>query len=269
MYSAYEASAETTVKRDPAAANRRAILITLLIAAVCIAAFLLYIGPKFLGVTLLPIDPFGVVSEEKEDDRGDRALRDTRTDDGESDGSGSADRDMQNDDAEDEGHSAETSGDEGRPAWGSSAMPASAAPLPVFVEVYTSSTRQAMGANTYDPAHAVDGDWSTAWCEGADGDGAGEWIELKTDAPQRVTGVRILNGYFKSKELYDINNSIAVARVVTDTEVYEWQLVHSYNGFQEFLLPNAADTYAIRIEIGAVSPHGDGLDTLISEIEVF
>jgi hypothetical protein len=115
---------------------------------------------------------------------------------------------------------------------------------------------------------AVDGDWSTAWCEGA-GAGDGEWIELKSGELQQVTGIRILNGYFKSKNLYDTNNTIAKALVKIDAGEYEWELTHSFSGFQEFTFPSPAGTYSVRITIVVSDPHGDGLDTLVSEIEVF
>jgi len=101
------------------------------------------------------------------------------------------------------------------------------------------------------------------------GAGDGEWIELKSDEPQQVTGIRILNGYFKSKNLYDINNTIAKALVKIDAGEYEWDLMHSFNGFQEFTFPSPVDTYSVRIVIAVSTPYGDGLDTLVSEIEVF
>ena len=55
-------------KNDEAAVRRseqnkkgnRIVLLAAIIAAVCVFAFLLFIGPKLLGVQFLPIDPFGL-----------------------------------------------------------------------------------------------------------------------------------------------------------------------------------------------------------------
>jgi hypothetical protein len=59
------------------------------------------------------------------------------------------------------------------------------------------------------------------------------------------------------------------ALVKTDAGDYEWELAHSFNGFQELIFPSPADTYSVRITIAVAAPYGDGLDTLVSEIEVF
>ncbi|MDR0876248.1 MAG: discoidin domain-containing protein [Clostridiales Family XIII bacterium] len=145
---------------------------------------------------------------------------------------------------------------------------------PVFIEIYASSERAPMQGSgdviDYSAGRAADGDWATAWCEGAPGIGIGEWLEMGASAPQRVSGIRILNGYFKSKELYDINNTISWIRIVTDRGTEgSWPLANAYNGFQEIVFEQPVDTQRIRFVIEDAEPQGDGEDTLVSEIEVF
>ena len=79
-------SAEYIIARDAEASKKRAkqkkatniIVISAIIAAVCVLAFLLYIGPKFFGIQLLPIDPFGVMEEEKKTEIVDAHLVDVK-----------------------------------------------------------------------------------------------------------------------------------------------------------------------------------------------
>src|SRR6266404_1149091 len=49
---------------------------------------------------------------------------------------------------------------------------------PLKITASASSVRLAVQANTYYPANAIDGKRSTAWIEGVDGPGLGEWIRF-------------------------------------------------------------------------------------------
>ncbi|PJZ69409.1 hypothetical protein CH373_14140 [Leptospira perolatii] len=55
----------------------------------------------------------------------------------------------------------------------------------------------------YSPFHLRDGDTSTAWSEGVEGDGIGEFVLARIDVQ---TPIQIFSGYGKSKELYFANN---------------------------------------------------------------
>ena len=73
----------------------------------------------------------------------------------------------------------------------------------------SSSNRLAVQANTYYPSNAIDGKKSTAWIEGVDGAGIGEWIRFDFD--REITLHRILwqPGYFKSPMIWSENNRLA------------------------------------------------------------
>lgn len=80
---------------------------------------------------------------------------------------------------------------------------------PLKINASASSTRLAVQANTYYAANAIDGKRSTAWIEGADGAGLGEWIRFDFD--REITLHRILwqPGYFKSPMIWSQNNRLA------------------------------------------------------------
>jgi hypothetical protein len=80
---------------------------------------------------------------------------------------------------------------------------------PLKINASSSSNRLAVQANTYYPANAIDGKKATAWIEGVDGAGIGEWIRFDFD--REITLHRILwqPGYFKSPSIWSQNNRLA------------------------------------------------------------
>jgi hypothetical protein len=59
----------------------------------------------------------------------------------------------------------------------------------------------------YHPNYIMDGDPKTAWVEGGDSSGAGEWVRIHVSPVERATRIRlrIRNGYHKSASLYAKN----------------------------------------------------------------
>jgi cytoskeletal protein RodZ len=80
---------------------------------------------------------------------------------------------------------------------------------PLKITPSSSSVRLAVQSNTYYPANAIDGKRSTAWIEGVDGPGLGEWIRFDFDREINVHRILIQPGYFKSPAAWAQNNRIA------------------------------------------------------------
>ena len=80
---------------------------------------------------------------------------------------------------------------------------------PLKITASASSVRLAVQANTYYPANAIDGKRSTAWIEGVDGPGLGEWIRFDFDREINIHRILIQPGYFKSPAIWAENNRIA------------------------------------------------------------
>lgn len=68
----------------------------------------------------------------------------------------------------------------------------------------------------YDLAKALDDDVNTAWCEGKDGVGVGEWIEVGWNEPRTIGGFEFVGGYAKSWTLLEANARIKTVTVFVD-----------------------------------------------------
>jgi len=79
---------------------------------------------------------------------------------------------------------------------------------PLKITANASSVRLAVQANTYYASNAIDGKRSTAWIEGVDGPGLGEWIRFDFDREINLHRILIQPGYFKSPQIWAENNRI-------------------------------------------------------------
>jgi len=80
---------------------------------------------------------------------------------------------------------------------------------PLKITASASSVRLAVQSNTYYAANAIDGKRSTAWIEGVDGAGIGEWIQFDFDREINLHRILIQPGYFKSPQIWAENNRLA------------------------------------------------------------
>lgn len=79
------------------------------------------------------------------------------------------------------------------------------------IRASASSVRYAVQTNIYDSTNAIDGSKRTAWIEGVDGPGIGEWLRFDFGREITLHRVLILPGYFKSPKIWAQNNRIAAA----------------------------------------------------------
>ncbi len=83
----------------------------------------------------------------------------------------------------------------------------------VNYQVAASSTLLASESDSYAAANVKDMDREKAWCEGTDGAGVGEWLELKPAVAKPLAGIEMFPGYFKSEELFRANARPKLVRV--------------------------------------------------------
>ena len=135
---------------------------------------------------------------------------------------------------------------------------------PLKITPSASSTRLAVQANTYYAANAMDGKKSTAWIEGVDGPGLGEWIRFDFDREINLHRIFIQPGYFKAPQIWAQNNRLESATAY-----------FSDGSSRELSFTNVMDSQ--RIDVGSVKTrwvrlviksvyYGTDPDTAISEV---
>ena len=124
--------------------------------------------------------------------------------------------------------------------------------------------------NTYHtPDRLIDNDLSTAWVEGADGNGVGESFTITLDDVYKVSGCIIYPGYQKSDEQYLKNSTPASVRLTfSDGSWYDYDLEDVKTGHQ-LTLPETVETSSLTVTILSVYRGNVYEDTCISEISLF
>jgi hypothetical protein len=127
-----------------------------------------------------------------------------------------------------------------------------------------SSVRYAVQSNTYDPLNTLDNNKRTAWIEGVDGAGVGEWLRYDFGRELNLHRIVILPGYFKSSEIWVQNNRLAAVT-----------LQFSDGSSKHFSFPNRMERQTM--DVGAVKTRwvrlvidevfsGTDPDTAVSEV---
>ena len=143
-----------------------------------------------------------------------------------------------------------------------SSAPGNGAPLKITAS--SSSVRLAVQTNTYYPSNTIDGKRATAWIEGVDGVGIGEWIQYDFDREINVHRILIQPAYFKSPAIWSQNN-----RLATVTAKFSDGSSRQLN-FDDIMQSQKIDvgsikTRWVRLVIESVY-YGSDPDTAISEV---
>ena len=118
------------------------------------------------------------------------------------------------------------------------------------------------------PDLIMDGDTTTAWVEGVDGNGEGESITFTFGDLYAVSDIKIWNGYQKSEDLYYKNARPAELELeFSDGSTERISLQDTSSGFQEFALERHVTSY-VKIKIISTYEGSKYEDTVISEIEL-
>ncbi len=135
---------------------------------------------------------------------------------------------------------------------------------PLKITASASSVRLAVQSNTYYAANAIDGKRSTAWIEGVDGPGIGEWIRFDFDREIVIHRILIQPGYFKSPQIWAGNNRLAsVTAQFSDGSARELTFADSMTSQKADV--GAIRTRWVRFVIKSVY-YGTDPDTALSEV---
>lgn len=122
---------------------------------------------------------------------------------------------------------------------------------------------------THTPAYVVDGDLTTGWVEGADGQGIGEIITISFNQETPVNGIFIYAGYQKSDSLFEKNSRPKDIVVSFSDGTGEGFGLHDLNDIQQIVFSSTKVTTSISIEIRSVYPGSKYEDTVISELVLY
>lgn len=130
----------------------------------------------------------------------------------------------------------------------------------------------------YDARRAHDQDLSTAWVEGREGDGVGEFLEYAIDTSEhkgqnllQVTGLRIYNGYRKSRESWRDNSRVKRLKMYVNGRPYaiiNLKDAYNYQTVEVGAVDLKPKKTILRFEILEVYKGRKYSDTAITEIEL-
>lgn len=144
------------------------------------------------------------------------------------------------------------------------ADPLGNSPSGVRITATASSVRAPISIASYQADNAVDGRLNTAWIEGADGPGIGQWIRFDFDREVDLRGFTIAPGYFKSPEIWVQNNRLAaVSLQFADGTVQRYRFPDRME--QQEIKLGPTRTSSVKIIIEEVY-FGKDPDTAISEV---
>lgn len=144
-----------------------------------------------------------------------------------------------------------------------------------------SSSLPAFKGITYDANNAHDLSYQTAWVEGAEGYGIGEYIDYHMKAINpRITSIIVVNGYVKSATAWKNNSRVKKIKLYIDDKPYALLNLEDSRSGQRFTVPllgtdrdkftreqmKAMPDWKMRFEIMEVYPGDKYDDTVITEI---
>ncbi len=122
--------------------------------------------------------------------------------------------------------------------------------------------------NSYGPQNLTDGNDSTAWVEGRDGQGLGEFAVVEFGSPRMVRTLTIRNGYNKNADIFAKNSRAKDVEIrFSNGDSLEITL-RDEPGSQSMALAQPIETKWIALVIRSVYPGSKYADTAINEISV-
>ena len=126
---------------------------------------------------------------------------------------------------------------------------------------------RAKGFDLHDAGNLFDDDFSTAWVEGASGNGPGEYLVFDFDGPTTLTRLCIAAGFDKSEKLYGQNARPEQVTIIADGEVVGTAtLADEYGTWQVVDLGGSVTASSVALRIDSVYAGSYYSDCAISEL---
>ena len=131
-----------------------------------------------------------------------------------------------------------------------------------------SSALKATSITNYGPTNLLDGDLATAWNEGAEGPGVGEWVRFEFSQPVVLARLEVANGYQKDDErffgnirvkTFKLEYSNGATQLVDLLDIKDFQVVNTIRRSTEW----------IKLTIMSVYPDYEWEDAALSEVRIY
>lgn len=141
-----------------------------------------------------------------------------------------------------------------------------------FVSASASSVLGDQQGHSYVPSNVMH-DNDACWCENASDEGVGEWIRLDLPELQKVSGLRIINGYAGTAMQYDYNSKISELNIEFSNGRSTNVSLNVFNTadrktVQTIRFNEPVETEYVRLTITGVTK-GDCSDTCLTFVEPF
>lgn len=131
-----------------------------------------------------------------------------------------------------------------------------------------SSVLKPQFGNSYGVQNLFNASTGTAWVEGRDGNGVGEWITVEFDAMRVVKSINVQNGYQKSNDIFRKNNRVRQLRAVFSQGETQTFTLRDRLGSEVLTLPTPVRAYWVKFIIEDVWAGNTYADTAITKLVV-
>lgn len=121
----------------------------------------------------------------------------------------------------------------------------------------------------HSPERLTDGDISTAWVEGVDGQGIGQTVKFSFDRSYYLKGITIRAGYQKNEDVYAKNSRPKDVTITYSDGSSEQHTLQDINDVQEIILTSNLATDSISVTIESVYAGNKYEDTVITEVSIY
>lgn len=137
--------------------------------------------------------------------------------------------------------------------------------LPTFVEASINASSTLKPHSAYSVHNLFDARKEFTWCEGVNGDGVGEKLNFTFQASQKITGLRIWNGYQRSQKHFKGNGRVKKA-TISDGTKKETVILQDKYGVQEVRFKAPFNATALTMTIDEIYKGTKYTDLCISEL---
>lgn len=131
-----------------------------------------------------------------------------------------------------------------------------------------SSVLRPQYGNSYGVANLFDASTGTAWVEGEQGNGIGEWITIEFETLRRVKSIHLQNGYQKSNDIFQKNNRVRQLRVLFSGGESQIFILEDRPSVQLLTLQRPVEAYWLKLIIDDVWAGNKYTDTAITKLLV-